>query len=404
MTSEPESIPTPDIDELPDYPIRRAFQQFYPDYAQMYEVSAEQDKAASLISICKTGKLGYTASYCPECGYAKIRARSCNNRCCPSCQAPLEKKWVMERNAELISGIAYYHVIFTLPHELNSLMSDNQKLLYGLIFSSASGSLITLCRDKKYMGATPGIVSVLHTWGQKLNYHPHLHVCLSGGGLTSSGHFIETKHKGFIIPVRVLGKVFRGKYLAGLKDLYLSGRLVLTGAAAPLCDPEKFRRFLDRLYSKDWLPFVKETFNGNGNAIKYLGRYAYRTAISNSRIEEISDDTVTIRYTDYADHNRKKPQVFSGTEFVREFLQHVLPAGFHRVRLSGFLSNCSKTKNLTQIGMLRHRPYTGSPTKGKKTSELLMMIYGTDISCCPKCRHTMIMGFTARAPDVPITE
>ncbi len=394
----------PDIEELPDYPISETFRKFYPSYAAEHEVSDAQSKAASLISICKTGKLGYTASYCPECGYTKIWARSCNNRCCPSCQAPLEQKWGMERNAELISGIAYYHVIFTLPHELNGLMKDNQKLLYGLIFSSASDSLITLCRDKKYMGATPGIVSVLHTWGQKLNYHPHLHVCLSGEGLTASGQFIETRHKGFIIPVRALGKVFRGKNLASLKELYLSGRLVLTGASSGLRDPAKFRRFLDRLYSKDWLPFVKETFNGNGNAIKYLGRYAYRTGISNSRIEEASDDTVTIRYTDYADHNRKKPHVFSGTEFVRDFLQHVLPAGFHRVRLSGFLSNYSKAKNLTYIGMLRHRPYTGCPTKGKNTAELLMMIYSSDITCCPKCCHKMIMGCPARAPDNWLTE
>ncbi len=386
----------PDVDQLPDYPVRKAFKKFYPAYAREHEVSDPQAKSASLISICKTGKLGYTASFCPECGYTKIRARSCNNRCCPSCQAPLEQKWVMERNAELISGIAYYHVIITLPRELNGLIMDNQKLLYNLFFSAASGALITLCRDKKYMGATPGIVSVLHTWGQKLNFHPHLHVCLSGGGLTSSGQFIETKHKGFIIPVQVLGKVFRGKYLAGLKDLYCSGRLVLSGASASLYNPAGFRKLLDLLYSKDWLPFIKETFNGNGNAIKYLGRYAYRTAISNSRIEAVTDDEVTIRYTDYADNNRKKSLVFSAPEFIMNFLYHVLPSGFHRVRLSGFLSNYIKTKNLKYIGALRNKPYTGSPTKGKKTAELLMMIYGNDISCCPKCRHKMITGYTAR--------
>ena len=404
MISEPESVPMTEIDELPDYLIRKAFQQFYPDYTEMYEVSAEQAKSASLISICKTGKLGYTASYCPECGYTKIRARSCNNRCCPSCQAPLEKKWVMERNAELISGIAYYHVIFTLPHELNLLITENKKLLYDLMFSCSSASLITLCKDKKHMGATPGIVSVLHTWGQQLNFHPHLHVCLSGGGITASGQFIETKHKGFIIPVKVLGEMFRSKYLDGLKKLYDSGALTLYGFNEYLQDPTEFGKLLKVLYAKDWLPFIKETFNGNGNAIQYLGRYAYRTAISNSRIIEVSDDHVAFRYTDYADGNKKKPLVLSGTEFIRRFLLHVLPSGFHRVRLSGFLSNCTKTKNLTLIGLLRHKPYTGSPTKGKKTSELLMMIYGTDISCCPKCSHTMIMGFTARAPDAAVTE
>ena len=204
--------------------------------------------------------------------------------------------------------------------------------------------------------------------------------------------------------MKVLGKVFRGKYLAGLKGLYRSGSLILDGPSASLCDPAEFKEFLDLLYSKDWLPFIKETFNGNGNAIKYLGRYAYRTAISNSRIENVTDDEVTIRYTDYADNNRKKPLVFSGAEFIRNFLQHVLPSGFHRVRLSGFLSNCTKTKNLKYIGVLRHKPYAGSPTKGKKTAELLMMIYGNDINCCPKCQHKMIMGYTARSPDKALTE
>jgi len=386
MTSEYNA----DTGEILDYPIRSAFQNFYPSYKLNHTVSAEQAKAAECISACKTGKFGYTIALCPECGYRRIHSCSCNNRDCPCCQAPLEKKWVMERDSELISGIAYYHVIFTLPHELNPLILANQKMLYNLLFSAATDSLITICRNRKYMGATPGIVSVLHTWGQQLNFHPHLHVCLSGGGLTPDGNFIEARHKGFVIPQRVLSKVFRGKFLAGLKAMHDNGKLVFSNDAEPLRNSYRWKEWIDHLYKIDWLPFLKETFNGNGNAIKYLARYAYRTAISNARILDVSAESVTLSYTDYADHNKKKRLVLPGNEFIRRFLVHILPAGFHRVRFAGFLANCQKAKKLALIGKLRHTPYAGNPVKGKKMPEILMMIYGIDICTCPDCHAKMI--------------
>ena len=395
MISPDTAVPDPP----PVYPFREAFRGFYPSYAAAHVISPIQKKAADCICRCKTGELGYSVSHCPECGYQKIRARSCNNRSCPCCQAPLEQKWVMERNSELIAGIAYYHVIFTLPKELNSLMLINQKVLYNLLFSAATQTLLTLCRDKQYMGAVPGIVSVLHTWGQTLSFHPHLHVMLSGGGLNSAGQFVETRHKGFIIPVKVLGKMFRGKFLDGLKTLRASRALDYRADAGCLQEDENWKSFLDLLYSKTWVPFIKETFNGNGNAVKYLARYAYRTAISNSRIREVTDSQVVISYTDYADSNKKKELPFFGEEFIESFLRHVLPQGFHLVRFSGFLANCVKTKNLTRIGMLRNKPYTGNPVKGKRTAELLLIIYGTDICTCPKCHNLMIAGYMAHAPD-----
>ena len=385
-----------DTGEIMDYPIRSAFQSFFPDYARSNPVSAVQDKAADCIRKCKTGLLGYTVSTCTKCGFQKIHSCSCNNRDCPCCQAPMEKKWVMERNSELISGIAYYHVIFTLPHQLNPLILANQKALYNLLFSAASSSLITLCRDRKYMGATPGIVSVLHTWGQKLNFHPHLHVCLSGGGLTPSGKFIETRHKGFIIPEKVLGQVFRKEFLSGLKKFYNSGKMSFEGEVSKFRNHYVWREFLDHMYRIQWIPFLKETFNGNGNAVEYLARYAYRTAISNSRISNVDDKNVTIRYTDYAD-NKKKELVLDGMEFIRRFLLHILPCGFHRVRFSGFLTNSHKSENLKHIGMLRRTPYNGNPVKGKSMHDLLVMIYGNDIFCCPVC-HSKMQAMRCRNP------
>lgn len=381
-----------------EYPIRRIFQSFFGPYSERNSVSSQQLKAASLISRCKTGDLGYSIDFCPECGYEKIHYCSCNNRYCPSCQAPIEKKWVMQRNSELIEGIAYYHVIFTLPDELNSLIYFNQEQLYNLLFKAASDTLLILCRDKKYMGATPGIISVLHTWGQKLNYHPHLHVCLSGGGLNACGNFIETKHKGFIIPVQVVGKMFRGKFLSSLKNLRNSGSLAFEGGCKHLVNSYNWKEFLNTLYGKTWCPFVKETFNGYGNAVEYLGRYAYRTAISNSRILDISDKHVTFRYTDYADNNEKKCITVTGQEFIRRFLMHVLPQSFHRVRFSGYLAGCKKTKNLNHINRLRGCIYSGNPVKGLRMSQLLMMIYNIDICHCPKCKSELMHQRYIRAP------
>ena len=388
-----------DTGEILRYPIRSAFQNFYPSYAKSHHVPPIQHKAASCISRCKTGKLGYSVSVCPDCGHTQIHARSCNNRDCPCCQAPLEKKWVLERNSELVPGIAYYHVIFTIPRELNHLMYSNQKLLYGLLFSSASDSLLTLCRDKKYMGAVPGIVSVLHTWGQKLNYHPHLHVMFSGGGLTRDGRFLQTRHKGFIIPQPVLASMFRGKFLAELGKLHDAGKLIFMGPCEKLRNSYEWKAFLDGLYACKWLPFLKETFNGNGNAVEYLARYAYRTAISNSRIQDVNAEQVSLSYTDYADSNKKKLLTLSGEEFIERFLRHILPSGFHRVRFSGYLSNCRKTRNLTLIGKLMNTPYKGNPTKGKRIAELLMLLYGTDITACPVCKCRMLTSICAHPPD-----
>ena len=373
-----------------DYPIRDIFQQFYPRYLDLHSVSDTQHRTANCISNCKTGGFGYNVSYCEECGHLKIHACACNNRNCPNCQTPLEKKWVMARNSELIKGVAYYHLIFTVPHELNDLMFQNQKLLYDLLFKCASDTILTLCKDSAYMGATPGIISVLHTWGQQLNLHPHLHTMISGGGLNRNNQFIETKHKGFIIPVATIGKMFRGKYMAALKQLNDTDKLSFKNDCEHLRNRYSWKEFIDRIYDKQWLPFIKETFNGNGNAIEYLARYAYRTAISNSRIYAIDDKNVSFRYTDYADGNQKKVKTVSGMEFLRLFLQHVLPKGFNRVRFSGFLTNSQKTKKLKLIHRLRNTIYKGNPVKELNTADLMMLLFQRDICHCSKCSGMLI--------------
>lgn len=363
---------------------------FLPEYLESHPATPQQRKAASCIASCKTGALGYNISYCGECGRVEVHASSCNNRHCPCCQAPVEQKWIMERNSELIEGIAYYHAIFTVPCELNSLVYENQELLYGLMFRCASDTLLTLCRDKKHLGATPGIVSVLHTQGQRLNFHPHIHTMLSGGGLAPSGQFVEAAHKGYILPKGAMGRLFRGKFLAALEKCHGQGKLRFRGDCRNLRSSREWQGFIHRLYKKEWIPHIKETFNGFGNALTYLARYVFRSAISNSRIDSVDGSGVAFHYKDYADGGVTKSMHMDGTEFIGAFLMHVLPKGFCRVRFSGYLCSCQKTKNLKLIHRLRNSIYAGNPVKGKTAAELMLLLYGRDICSCPACSGRMI--------------
>lgn len=373
-----------------EYLIRTAFQRFGETFLEAHpNIEMEKFKALRLVSMCKTGELGYNTSVCEECGHQVIHAVSCNNRACPCCQAPLAGKWEHERNTELIEGISYFHVVFTMPHELNDLIRHNKVLLLNLLFKCVQETLLTLCADKRYMGAKPGIISVLHTWGQTLSFHPHIHVCISGGGITSTGQFVETRHKGFFLPKETLAKMFRGKYLCSLKSLYDKGKMDLSHTEN-LKDLKEWKNFIDSLFDKPWIPFVKETFNGRGNAIRYLARYSYRTAISNSRIVSVGENTVTFRYKDYADNNAEKLMTKDGPDFIGLYLQHILPPGFHRFRFSGYLSNCNKSKNLKLIHGLRSSVYGGNPYRKMKMAELLQALYGRDICRCPECSGKMI--------------
>lgn len=377
--------------ESPKYGVRDAFRKFFPAFLKSNpDIPAEKKKAGACISECKTGKLGYNVSVCEECGQVIIRPVSCNNRSCPCCQSHLVKKWEEERNLELIKGCAYFHVVFTVPHELIPLFLTNLVLLLNLLFKCVHETLLTLCADKRHLGAKPGIVSVLHTWGQKLNFHPHIHVCISGGGITPDGRFVEARHRGFFLPEAAIASMFRGKFLCRLKELYEEGKLNLA-LSKRLQDAGEWQKFIDSLFAKRWMPFVKETFNGNGNAIRYLARYSYRTAIANSRIVSVGGDDVTFRYKDYADGGKEKTLTLKGVEFVKRFLMHVLPQGFHRVRFAGYLANASKTKNLKLIHRLRNTSYQGNPFRKMRTKELLKTLYGRDACTCPSCRGQMIM-------------
>ena len=371
--------------------IQKVFNASWNDYLYSHNVSEEQEKAALSIIACKSGSLGCNVSICEECGHQEIHNNSCRNRNCPNCQAMLKELWIDARRSEVIDG-AYFHVVFTVPAELNSLIYANQKLLYALLHETSSKTLLELSADKKYLGAMPAIIQVLHTWGQELNYHPHIHCIISGAGLTKDMKLVNCKSN-FMIPVKVLGAKFRGKFMDALNRYYKSGKLTLPGNLDKFRNSYEWNVFRDSLYKKAWCPFIKETFNGFGNAIDYLGRYTHRIAISNSRVISTKEGNVSFWAKDYRT-NEKKVITLTHEEFIRRFLQHVLPKGFQKIRYYGLLTNNAKKKRLTIVfNIQNHRRFTSKYACMKK-EDMLYELFHIDIHLCPCCgKKSMFQRF-----------
>lgn len=369
---------------MSDFKIQKIWQDSYDDYCQSgYFQSDEQRKASRAILACKSGRLGVNVSECSECGHMEFHNNSCHNRNCPNCQAVLKEIWVDKRRAEVIDS-PYFHVVFTLPHELNSLIYCNQKLLYGLLHRCCAETLLELSADQKYLGAQPGIIQVLHTWNQELDYHVHMHCIISGGGLTSDRRIRKSSAK-FFIPVRVLRDKFKGKYLALLDALHQQKKLVFSASCKALRDPFEWKTFKNHLYKKDWCPYIKETFNGFGNAIEYLGRYTHRIAISNSRILSVTETEVTFSARGKTPGDPKRQITLSHEEFIRRFLMHVLPAGFQKIRYYGFLNNRMKSKNLKLIFRIQGGQRFRQRYAGLSMAELLKAVWNIDLAVCPEC-------------------
>ena len=380
------------------YLIQQIFYDHLDEIRGLPSLSDIQKNAAAMISMCKTAELGFNVSICPNCGI-QLHYASCNNRNCPCCQWPSQQGWIMQRENEVIPGIPYYHIILTVPHDLNPLIQLNEKLLLGKLFSCSSQAVINLCHDRHFLGAVPGIVSVLHTWKQNLLPHYHIHMIVSGGGLNPLGQFISLndpsrnrkKHPkfegGFFLPMGALMKLFRGKMMDAIKKLWRKNLLVLPKANT-FQDPNGWAAFCDNLYETKWVGKIVRTFNGKSNAIEYLARYTFRTAISNNRIQAYDGKTVTFSVT-----NRKTGMKEAVTlpvmEFILRFLSHVLPKGFTRVRYSGFLANARKTKSLQSIHRQQHLSvYTPLARASKR--DLFLAIWKTDISVCKCCGARLI--------------
>ncbi len=367
-----------------NYPIRDIFATSFASFLSKNSLSPVQISAANAIINCKTGRYGVNTAICDECGHIQIHNCSCRNRSCPNCQGLNKELWIDQRRSEMIDA-NYFHVVFTVPHKLNPLFLSNQKLLYALLFKAASETLLTLSRDKKYLGADPGIIIVLHTWGQTMSYHPHLHCIVSGAGLTRDKKLVLSG-KNFFIPIKAAMKMFRGKFMDALKSYYDSGELVIPSSCNHLKVPEVWQTYIKDLYSIDWCPYIKKTFKGVGDALGYLGRYTNRIAISNSRITDVGDNSATFWYKDYRDNCARKEMTLTNEEFIRRFLMHVLPKRFQKIRYYGYLSNSVKKKNLQILFKLQgKRLFKAKYSADTPKDVLIKEILGIDVHICPRC-------------------
>lgn len=366
------------------FKIQQIWKYSYSEYSasDIYQ-SDIQLKASSAILNCKSGRLGVNILQCPDCGHLEFHNNSCRNRNCPNCQAVNKEIWVDKRRAEVIDT-PYFHVVFTLPHELNALIYCNQKLLYGLLHSCCAKTLLELSSNKKWLGATPGIIQILHTWNQEMGYHVHMHCIISGGGLTTDQKIKKSKRT-FFIPVRVLRDKFKGKYLAKLDSLYKDRKLIFSSSCEKLRNFCEWSEFRNNLYEKDWCPYIKETFNGFGNAIEYLGRYTHKIAISNSRILDIDDKKVTFSARGRKPGDPRRVITLDNTEFIRRYLMHVLPAGFQKIRYYGFLNNRNKNKNLKLIFAIQGHQRFRAKYTSLSIAELIKSVWKVDICTCPEC-------------------
>lgn len=326
-------------------------------------LSCEQRRVLEDLAACRTAALGGHMETCDRCGHQRPAYNSCRNRHCPKCQGSACADWMEAQAADLLP-VQYFHVVFTLPDAFNGLALANKRVVYGLLFQAASRTLLEVAADPKHLGARIGFLAILHTWGQNLSLHPHLHCVVPGGGLSPDGERWVGCRPGFFLPVRVLSRVFRGKFLALLRDASRAGRL------RGLPDEAALEALLGSAAANEWVVYAKPPFGGDGGpeqVLKYLARYTHRVAISNRRIVAMDQRTVTFRYKDYARGGRAREMTLAGTEFLRRFLLHVLPSGFMRIRHFGLLANRARTANLRRCReLLGSAPVGGGPDPGAR--------------------------------------
>ena len=368
--------------------ISHVFERFYLSYEKRNSPPAHHRKTAYHIMNCKTGAFGVNISVCEDCGCISIHNNSCRSRCCPMCQEFPKEKWI-DAQKENVLDAPYYHVVFTVPEELNSIIYSNQKLLYDALYHAASATLNELSKDAKYLGADIGYICILHTWGSAMNYHPHIHTIVLGGGLDDENKWKETGGN-FFLPYGVISKVFRGKYLDELKSLWNDSKLKFHGTAEKYQNSYRFKELLDKCYEKNWVTYCKETFNGAQSVINYLGKYTHRIAISNHRIKSMTDTTVTYAVKDYKNEGHWKEKTISGEEFIRRFMMHVPPKRFVRIRHYGLLSCRNKRKKITHCrNLLGCKKYI-STLKNLNAVEMIKVLYHIDVCKCSSCGGNMV--------------
>lgn len=376
--------------DKPSVELADVFLRYGDAYIEQHRVSTPQDKAIRALSRCRTAALGGHVTRCNHCGIEKNNYNSCRNRHCPKCQKTKQMRWLESRKSELLP-VGYFHVVFTIPHELNGIASYNQSLIYNLLFKAAWIAVCELGKNSKDFGGLMGMLAFLHTWGQNLSQHIHLHCMIPGGALCDVDGQKQWKSSklNYIFSVKVMAK-FTGKvFLRLLKEAYKNNEITFGGSISELEKPAKFNQLIALLYKKSWNVYAKEPFNGAEGGLEYLARYVSKTAIGNDRIISHDNQQVTFKWRDYADESKEKIMALDAHEFIRRYLQHVLPNGFMRIRAFGFLANACKAKN---IDLIRSQltPHEKSSRQDKKDKEpideLMMRLTGIDINLCQNCK------------------
>jgi hypothetical protein len=354
-------------------------------------LSAQQRSVLRAIARCRTAALGGHLDRCDACGHQAISYNSCRNRHCPKCQAQARERWLSARTRELLD-VPYVHVVFTLPHGLLPLAYRNSTRLYMWLFQASAATLRDVAADPRHLGADVGVLSILHTWGQTLVRHPHVHCVVPAGGLSPDhARWIHPQYAGFFLPVKVLSRVFRGKFVAALRRAYDRNELDLAGGREPLRERAAWHAFVNALFETDWVVYAKPAFGGTHAVLRYLGRYTHRVAISNHRLLTFDGEQVTFSYKDYAHGDARRTMTLTAMEFLRRFVQHILPRGFVRIRQSGFLANTCRT---ARVARARTVLATSSrPAPAPDTTEAITTAPTTRATwACPRCGTAMIVG------------
>ena len=349
-------------------------------FRQRYSASLTwpQRKVLDAIARCRTAALGGHRDACASCGHEAISYNSCRNRHCPKCQTAARDQWLRKRQQELLPA-GYFHLVFSVPHELVPLMWQNKRQLFSLLFEASAATLLEVSADPKHLGAQTGFLSILHTWGQTLTPHPHIHCVVPGGGLAPDHSRWISPHYSFLLPVKVLSRVFRGKFVAGLRRLFVHDKLRFFGECVPLYNEKRFAVFLRTLYQQDWVVYAKPPFGGPEHVLHYLARYTHRVAISNHRLLSVSPAEVCFRWKDYAHNGRQRTLTLAPEEFLRRFVQHVLPRAFPRIRYFGFLANRRRARMLPLCRALLHQALPAETPFLEKPS----------LWTCPHCHQLM---------------
>ena len=354
-------------------------------------------KVLLAIARCRTATLGGHVDQCTRCGHrATISYNSCRNRHCPKCQTAARERWIAARQKELLPT-RYVHVVFTLPSQLARLALQNKKFIYGLLLQASAETLLEVARDQRHLGAEIGFFTVLHTWNQRLSLHPHVHCVIPAGGLSLDHTHWVTSPNRFFLPLKVLSRVFRGKFVAALKQAFQNGRLSLHGNLALLAQPKTFAAWLRPLFRKDWVVYAKPPFGGPQYVLQYLGRYTHRVAISNHRLVSFTDGKVTFRWRDSAHNNEQKFMTLPLDEFLRRFLLHVLPKGFVRIRNFGFLANRRRATLLPFCFQL-----LGAAQEPQAKQDVSSNNDSHDLWRCPKCGGPMVVVEKLTAAEIQL--